>query len=506
MTKKLFPNEEWTVDELDSAWNNISKIARNDLGLDFYEPEIHLITYDQALGLYSSHFLPNLYPHWSFGKIYSVEKENYVNGRTSLPYEVIINTDPAIMYLMENNTSTMQMITMSHAGCGHSSFFKNNFLFKAHTDPKFILPYANYARNYIQECEHKYGVDRVAYILDACHSLQHHGVFKYKRKHYKKDELRKQLSARKKFMDENYNELEYMFESTPSKPGDYLIGNKNVDLSEYLESLEYEHLTRAQKYGLPQENLLYFIEKNSVVLSEWQKEIVRIVRKIAQYFYPQYMTKLMNEGYASFVHYELMTLLYEKKLMSEGQYIEFLHSHCGVINQPDYSATINPYKLGFEIFSNIKKVCLTPSKDDYYWFPDIAGTKDWKKAIDFAMKNFMDESFILQYLSIDTVDKLQMFSFIDNTKKDHYVIRDTQNAEGFRSLRKTIAEHYNIAATFPSLEILDYEPYYHKIEIQVSKHKYKDIDDDSWTDTEKYLKNLLGCDMITYLININYDS
>jgi stage V sporulation protein R len=53
----------------------------------------------------------------------------------------------------------------------------------------------------------------------------------------------------------------------------------------------------------PQENLLYFIEKNAPLLEPWQREIVRIVRKIGQYFYPQRQTQVMNEGWATFWHY-----------------------------------------------------------------------------------------------------------------------------------------------------------------------------------------------------------
>jgi stage V sporulation protein R len=53
----------------------------------------------------------------------------------------------------------------------------------------------------------------------------------------------------------------------------------------------------------PQENLLYFIEKNAPLLEPWQREIVRIVRKVAQYFYPQRQTQVMNEGWATFWHH-----------------------------------------------------------------------------------------------------------------------------------------------------------------------------------------------------------
>ena len=96
---------------------------------------------------------------------------------------------------------------------------------------------------------------------------------------------------------------------------------------------------RKQRYPAePQENLLYFIEKNAPLLEPWQREIVRIVRKIAQYFYPQRQTQVMNEGWASFWHYTLLNRLYDKGLVTDGFMLEFLQSHTTVIYQPPFDS------------------------------------------------------------------------------------------------------------------------------------------------------------------------
>ena len=87
---------------------------------------------------------------------------------------------------------------------------------------------------------------------------------------------------------------------------------------------------------LPEENILYFLEKNGPELKAWQREILRIVRNLAQYFYPQRQTKVMNEGCATFVHYTLMNRLHEKGLITEGSFLEFLHSHTSVVFQPGF--------------------------------------------------------------------------------------------------------------------------------------------------------------------------
>lgn len=60
---------------------------------------------------------------------------------------------------------------------------------------------------------------------------------------------------------------------------------------------EEKAIESARRYpSEPQENLLYFMEKNAPLLEPWQREILRIVRKVSQYFYPQKQTQVMNEG------------------------------------------------------------------------------------------------------------------------------------------------------------------------------------------------------------------
>lgn len=88
----------------------------------------------------------------------------------------------------------------------------------------------------------------------------------------------------------------------------------------------------------PQENLLYFMEKNAPLLEPWQREILRIVRKVSQYFYPQKQTQVMNEGWATFWHYTILNHLYDEGKVTERFMLEFLHSHTNVVFQPPYNS------------------------------------------------------------------------------------------------------------------------------------------------------------------------
>ena len=134
------------------------------------------------------------------------------------------------------------------------------------------------------------------------------------------------------------------------------------------------------KLGLPEENLLYFIEKRAPRLEDWQRELLRIVRNVSQYFYPQKQTQMMNEGCATFVHYEIMNRLHDRGLITEGSMLEFLHSHSSVVFQPDFDdprfSGLNPYALGFAMMSDIQRICDEPTEEDREWFPDIAGNGD----------------------------------------------------------------------------------------------------------------------------------
>ncbi|MEI8650901.1 SpoVR family protein [Paraglaciecola sp. Hal342] len=169
----------------------------------------------------------------------------------------------------------------------------------------------------------------------------------------------------------------------------------------------------------PQENVLYFIEKNAPLLAPWQRELVRIVRKISQYFYPQKQTQVMNEGWACFWHYHILNHLYDEGKLTDKFMLEFLHSHTNVVAQPAYNhpnySGLNPYALGFNMFMDIKRICQSPTDEDRTWFPDIAG-KDWLETVHFAMQNFKDETLSVSFYRQNSCATLN-FLLLKTTRK-----------------------------------------------------------------------------------------
>lgn len=435
--KPLSKGSEWTFKLLQTYQSEIDRIAKN-FGLDTYPNQIEIISSEQMMDVYASVGMPIGYHHWSFGKQFVTVEKQYKKGDIGLAYELVINSNPAIAYLLEENTMPMQALVIAHACYGHNSFFKGNYLFKLWTSPDSIVDYLVFARNYIAECEEKYGSETVEELLDACHALMNNGVFRYKHPHSLslQDEKIRQRN-RERYLQSQVNEL---WRTMPhSKKADRQAAKKNFPEE-------------------PQENLLYFIEKHAPLLEPWQREIIRIIRKMAQYFYPQRQTKVMNEGWATFWHYTIMNQLYDEKLVTDAFMFEVLHSHTGVIAQPTfdsrYFSGINPYTLGFNLYKDIRRMCENPTEEDKKWFPHLVNTP-WLETLDFAMRNFKDESFIAQYLSPRLIRELKLFAIVDDDQKPDMLISAIHDEEGYQKVRDVLSAQYNLGLLEPDIQIVN---------------------------------------------------
>ena len=216
---------------------------------------------------------------------------------------------------------------------------------------------------------------------------------------------------------------------------------------------------RKRQLRLPEENLLYFIEKKSPSLEPWQRELLRIVRNIGQYFYAQKQTKVMNEGCATFVQYYIVNKLHEQGRLNEGAMLEILHSHSNVVLQRAYDDAhyggVNPYALGFSMMGDIVRICTEPTDEDRDWFPAIAGRDDWREVLNDAWANYRDESFIRQFLSPHLMRKMRMFALADDTEDNYVTVTDIHDERGYEKVRETLARGYDLALTEPEIQIVD---------------------------------------------------
>ncbi|WP_285165030.1 SpoVR family protein [Shewanella goraebulensis] len=426
---------DWSFSLLEIYMEEIEKVAAF-YNLDSYPNQIEVITAEQMMDAYAGIGMPIGYTHWSFGKRFIETEQGYRRGQMGLAYEIVINSDPCIAYLMEENTITMQALVMAHASFGHNSFFKNNYLFKTWTDASSIIDYLVFAKNYIHECELTFGVEQVELTLDSCHALMNYGVDRYKRPaevSFKEEKMRQK--DREAYLQSQVNDL---WRTVPKNPDEQKIDDQINFPDE------------------PQENILYFIEKNAPLLEPWQREIVRIVRKMAQYFYPQKQTQVMNEGWATFWHYTILNHMFDEGTVTDRFMLEFLQSHTGVVAQPAYNSPyysgINPYALGFNMFVDIRRICEEPTEEDKRWFPDIAGS-DWLTTVTFAMENFKDESFISQYLSPKVIRDFKLFSILDDDSCNKLSVSAIHDDRGYHLIREKLSQQYNLSNLEPNIQV-----------------------------------------------------
>ena len=171
---------DWTFDLIAEYHAEIARTA-DAYGLDTYANQLEIISAEQMMDAYASVGMPVFYRHWSYGKQFIATEKNYRRGHMGLAYEIVINSDPCISYLMEENSMPMQALVIAHAAYGHNSFFKGNYLFRMWTDASAIIDYLVYARAYVAECEERHGVEAVEDLLDSCHVLMNYGVDRYRR-------------------------------------------------------------------------------------------------------------------------------------------------------------------------------------------------------------------------------------------------------------------------------------------------------------------------------------
>ncbi|MCK6404016.1 MAG: SpoVR family protein [Sphaerotilus natans subsp. sulfidivorans] len=427
---------DWNF-ELVERYHEVIRRTASRFGIDTYPNQLEIITAEQMMDAYASVGMPVNYRHWSYGKEFISTEKNYRRGHMGLAYEIVINSNPCISYLMEENTMAMQALVIAHAAYGHNSFFKGNYLFRMWTDAASIIDYLVYAKNYVAACEERHGIDTVELFLDSCHALMNHGVDRYRRPSRKS--LAQELSERKEREAYAQQQVNDLWRTLPRR------SEKADDISASRRFPEE-----------PQENLLYFIEKNAPLLEPWQRELVRIVRKIAQYFYPQRQSQVMNEGWATFWHYKLLNTMYDEGWLTDGVMIEWLKSHTNVVYQPrvgdrGYSG-INPYALGFAMYNDIQRICQNPTEEDRQWFPELAGSP-WLPALDHAMRNFKDESFIGQYLSPKLMRDLRLFAIHDDEKKSEIEVAAIHDESGYRRVRELLSQQYDLGSREPNIQV-----------------------------------------------------
>lgn len=396
---------EYSMKEL-LEWNEkIEEIARSE-GLDYYEQEFEICSYEDMIGYETYVGMPSHYPHWSYGKHYERTKTLHKYNLTGLPYEMVINSDPCIAYLMKDNTLLLQILTIGHV-YGHNDFFKNNRLFKLGTRAKDTVEmfknHANRIREYIQDPG--IGYAKVEKILNAAHAIKYQTSRNIGVKRLTQKEKQEVLLERYRKPKSEYPLLEPKAMEEDSPP-DF----KKIPIE-------------------PEEDMLMFIMEYSK-LSDWEKDIISIVREETLYFLPQIETKIMNEGWASFWHYTILN----KLELEQGLHIEFLKRHNQVLRP--MMGQINPYYIGFKIFQDLKN----------------RHADDPKKIFE-VREVERDQSFIRKYLTRELCEEMNLFEYMKLGSS--YVITEVSDEEGWKRVRDTIANSVGLSG-IPAVNVLEW--------------------------------------------------
>lgn len=367
-------------------WNEVIESKAKELGLNFYPQEFEIIGFNEMLGYEAYIGMPSRYPHWSFGKSYEKNKTLYSFNLTGLPYEMVINSNPCLAYLMRENTLPLQILTMAHV-YGHNDFFKNNRLFKEGTRAKLALEMFKLDGEIIREYINAPGIgyEKVERILDAAHAIRYNIGRVIGRKEITDEEIRK------------------------NRIDDYkkAIENKSIlDMDMVIEEPILDKIPLE-----PYDDVVGFIIKYGK-LEEWEKDIVRIVKRETEYFMPQIETKTMNEGWASYWHYNILKSLD----LPEGLHFEFLKRHNDVV--APILGGLNPYYVGFKMFEDIER---RYGKDKIF---EVR-----------AMER--DASFIRRYLTQELCEELNLFQY--GKKSFDYVIEEVSDEGGWKEIRDNLA-------------------------------------------------------------------
>ena len=401
--------------DLQAAWDRIRQYAL-EYGLDFYPIIFEVLDYKTLYEVAAMGGFPIRYPHWRFGMEYNQLSKGYAYG-LSVIYEMVINTNPSYAYLLEGNEMVTQKMVMAHV-TAHVDFFKNNMWF-APTNRKMLDEMANNAAR-VNRLINRYGYEQLEAFIDVCLSLDN--LIDYHAPYIQRPEARTPEPVVEEEM------------ATPAVEGfkvdrDYM--RHYINPPEFLEQQRQKLIEEQQKTRRfpenPQKDILLFL-LNYAPLERWQHTILEIIRDEAYYYAPQGMTKIMNEGWASYWHSKIMT----EKAMEDSELIRFADQHAGVVATG--RGQLNPYKLGLELFRDIEERWNKGKFGKAYEeCDDIQAKRNWDQKLDqgrgkiFAVRKlYNDVTFIDEFLTPEFVEEQMLYTYGYNRGANLYQIDSRQ--------------------------------------------------------------------------------
>ncbi len=389
--------------------NEIEKYAR-DCGLDFYDVIFEVLDWKQINEVAALGGFPNRYPHWRFGMEYEQISKSYSYGLSKI-YEMVINNDPCYAYLLYCNNIVDQKLVMAHV-YAHCDFFKNNIYF-AHTNRKMMDEMANH-RTRVVRYINRYGHDKVEAFIDACLSVDSlidlHGMAIQRERPRVQQDGTEDIPVVHKMRAKSYMD-KYI------NPPEFLGEQREQIKKGREESKKFpEH---------PVRDIVGFLMANAP-LEPWERDIVSMIREESYYFAPQGQTKIMNEGWASFWHSNIMT----RKALDPNEVIDYADHHSGTLATSP--GRLNPYKMGIELFRDIEdRWNKGKFGKEYNDCQDMNEKKNWDKKLGLGRekifevrKLYNDVMFIDEFMTPEFCKDNKLFVYAYNLSSDQFEIAD----------------------------------------------------------------------------------
>jgi stage V sporulation protein R len=392
--------------ELKKIMPDIFKAVK-DFGCDFYPTVVQMLTYDEISEVASYGGFPVRYPHWKWGMEYESLQKGYEHGMHRI-YEMVINTNPCYIYCLDSNTLVDNVTVIAHA-LGHNDFFKNNIYF-APTSQNMMNQLANHGtriRKYMQ----RWGVEKVTEFIDHCCSIE------------------TLIDSAKAWEEKVVKDRVIQDERTYKQPKRLGVNSDRDYMEPYINPKRWidgqkEKISRdeaAQQIGIfknPTKDIMGFL-RDSAPLKPWQSDILSMMYEESLYFSPQRVTKMLNEGWASFTDY---TVMCEMGLCGLGQTGE----DCGIV---EYSAhkmgvlggkySMNPYKLGFCLLLDIEERWNKGKfGQEYEECSNIVEKENWDKNLGLGRdkifdvrKQYNDLTALMEFFTEDFCNKYEFFEW-----------------------------------------------------------------------------------------------
>ena len=412
--------------ELQEAVVQGARLAKN-AGLDFYDTIFELVSPAELYWIASQTGFPNNYEHYTHGIQFMQQYQEYQNGLSKIS-EMVVNTDPCYAYLMSTNSLTDQKMVIVHV-YGHGDFFKNNAFF-AHTDRNMMNEMGNHAAR-IERISERIGHEKVEQFIDICLSLnslidrhapgivrtvneQRHPLAESP----EREAMRPPRYEAKPYMDTFINPPEVM-KAELARMEVEAIAKEQASLKDHLQQ--------------PTEDVLQLLIEQAP-LKPWQREIMSIIRAQAYYFLPQGQTKIMNEGWASKNHSELMTgMVGGTGYMTAAESITYFEHNSKTLFMPP--GRMNPYKMGLLLFRDIEERW-NEGKFGNAWdnaidrheiatwadrYGDSTGLRGREKTFE-VRRCHNDVTFIDTFLTREFCERHKLFGFAYNRDSEEYEI------------------------------------------------------------------------------------